>query len=270
MINSARIYFPTAEAERYFINSIWRLQEYNTRQCIETILPKGTVEIIFNLSDNIIYSNPATGVKINLPCCFVNGINYKPFNIVKEGQQTFLGIQLNAMGLKILFNISAEEFNDNIVEGCLACKSLEALSGQLFLKKTFEEQIEIIRKWICQKISDSKYSKSINQIYNLFYRQNRDELTVKKLCGESCVSDRQFRRLAIDWLGTNPETFLRYNKYISALHLLHRSDSSLTQLGLQAGYYDQSHFIREFKYFTGLTPKEYKAAGKGLPGHIVG
>ena len=67
----------------------------------------------------------------------------------------------------------------------------------------------------------------------------------------------------------NTETFILYNKYLSALKLLHTSDLSLTQIGLDAGYYDQSHFIREFKSYTNLTPKEYKASISDLPGHII-
>ncbi|MCC6383784.1 MAG: helix-turn-helix transcriptional regulator [Bacteroidia bacterium] len=76
------------------------------------------------------------------------------------------------------------------------------------------------------------------------------------------------RRLSTKWLGMNTETFLLYSKYLSSLPLLHNSDSSLTQIGLEAGYYDQSHFIREFKSYTNLTPKEYQASVRGLPGYI--
>ena len=66
----------------------------------------------------------------------------------------------------------------------------------------------------------------------------------------------------------NTETFLLYKKYLESLQLLHNPNLSLTQIGLKAGYYDQSHFIREFKSFTTLTPKDYQASITDLPGHI--
>jgi len=269
MTNSSDIYFPSTETEKLFIKSIWRLQEYNIHERTEMILPKGTVEIIFNLSDTITYSNPPANIKTALPCCFINGINFKPFNLIKNGQQIFLGIQLNTIGLKGLFDIPVKEFNDTVVESSLVCKSLDVLYDQLFLEKTFDAQVKMIRKWICEKISVSKYFKSINNIHNLFYSNKLNALTVKEFCIDICISDRQLRRLSAEWLGMNTETFLLYNKYLLSLHLLHNSDLSLTQIGLEAGYYDQSHFIREFKSYTELTPKEYQAAVTGLPGHII-
>ncbi|MBK9735500.1 MAG: helix-turn-helix transcriptional regulator [Saprospiraceae bacterium] len=268
MINTADIYFPFDEMETHFIKSIWRLQEYHIHERTETILPKGTVEIIFNFSDNITYFNPTLDIKTTLPYCFINGINYKPFNLIKNGQQYFLGIQLNTIGLKVLFDTPVHEFNNTILEGSQVCQSLEALSHQLYYKISFNEQVQIINNWINQRISHSHCLKTLSQIHNLFYAQNLNDITVKKFCNEVYLSDRQVRRLSTEWLGMNTENFLRYNKYLSSLNLLHNEELSLTQIGLEAGYYDQSHFIREFKSFTDLTPKEYQALNSNLPGHI--
>lgn len=269
MTNNADIYFPSDETERYFIKSIWRLQEYNILEMKETILPKGTVEIIFNLSDIITYINPALDIKKTLPYCFINGINFKPFDLIKSGQQSFLGIQLNAIGLKGLFNVTVKEFNNNVVESSEVCKSLNTLFHQLSLMKTFNEQVETIRNWLHHKISNSKHNNEIYHFHNLFYTQKLNEIKVKEFCHGIPISDRQLRRLSTEWLGMNLETFLLYNKYLFSLHLLHKSDLSLTQIGLEAGYYDQSHFIREFKSYTDLTPKQYQKSIKGLPGHII-
>jgi hypothetical protein len=156
MTNSADIYYPTDEMERHFVKSIWRLHDCTVHERTETILPKGTVEIIFNLSDNITYLNPSSNSKMTLPSCFINGVNFKPFNLDKVGQQLFLGIQLNAIGLKGIFNVTVKEFNNNVIEGSQVCKSLNTLCHQLFLKKTFNEQVEAIRKWLYDWTAISK------------------------------------------------------------------------------------------------------------------
>ena len=177
---------------------------------------------------------------------------------------------MNTFGLKVLFDASAKEFNNNIFEGSLVCKSLGTLSDQLANEKSFHEQVKIILNWILRKAANSNCIKVLNQMHHLFYGQNLNETTVKKLCNEFNLSDRQVRRLSAEWLGMNTESFLGYSKYITALNLLHNTASSLTQIGLEAGYYDQSHFIREFKSFTELTPKAYQQLAGGLPGHIIG
>lgn len=268
MPDSANIYFPTDKTEKYFIKSIWMLRENNTEERKETILPKGTVEIIFNLSDRITYLNSTSNTGKDLPSCFINGINFKPFSLIKSGQQLFVGIQLNVIGLKALFGVPAKEFNDTVVESSQVCKSFNDLHHQLFSERTFAGQVKTIRKWLCHRISVSNYLYSIQKYHNWFYCQGVNTLTVKELREKVCISERQLRRLSAEWLGMSTEAFLLYNKYLSSLHLLHNSDLSLTRIGLEAGYYDQSHFIREFKSFTGITPKEYQLSVKGIPGHI--
>ena len=81
MTKLSDIYFPTSEIEKTFINSIWRLSENDLNERKEIILPKGTVEIIFNFSDTINYFNPSLQVSKNLPSVFINGINFKPFEL---------------------------------------------------------------------------------------------------------------------------------------------------------------------------------------------
>ena len=56
-------------------------------------------------------------------------------------------------------------------------------------------------------------------------------------------------------------TFGEYSRKIKidkSVSLIKRSDRSLTEIGLECGFFDQSHFIRTFKQVTGFTPKEYR------------
>ena len=268
MTKSTDIYYPTGEIEKTLIKSIWRLSESDLHKRKEIILPKGTVEIIFNFSDKINYFNPSLQVSKKLPTVFVNGINFKPFELIKTGRQEFLGIQLNSIGLRLLFNISAKEFNNSVYEGKEICSQLDNLANELFYNQTFNQQVQIILAWIKNKIPTNNFQYSINRVQKLISCNCLQNLTVKKLSEEICLSDRQLRRFSLDWLGMNTEEFIRYSKYLNCLQLLHRSKHSLTEIGLEAGYYDQSHFIREFKSFTDITPKQYQVANTDLPGHI--
>mgnify|MGYP003954198539 CR=1 FL=1 len=268
MATVAEIYFPQGELEKTFINCIWRSSESDVQQRKEIILPKGTVEIIFNLSDVINYNHPSLKFLATAPTVFINGINFKPLELLKTGRHEFLGIQLNAIGLRLLFNFLPREFNDQVFEGKMICPELDLLAEELFCLMEFQQQVNLIFKWIYHKL------KTINDPYllcraaKLMSLKHQNDLSVKKLSHEFCLSDRQLRRFSLEWLGMSTEEFILYNKYLHSLHLLHFEDQSLTDTGLQAGYYDQSHFIREFKSYTGLTPKQYKVAHGDVPGHI--
>lgn len=268
MTKTTDIYYPTGEIEKTFINSIWRLSENDLHKRKEIILPKGTVEIIFNFSDKINYFNPSLQISKELPIVFVNGINFKPFELIKTGRQEFLGIQLKSIGLRLLFNISAKEFNNSVYDGKEICSQLDNLANELFYKQIFNQQVEIIIDWIRKNIPSNNFQYSISRVQKLLNLNCNHNLKVKKMSEEICLSDRQLRRFSQEWLGMNTEEFILYNKYLNSLKLLHNSKQTLTKIGLEAGYYDQSHFIREFKSFTGLTPKQYREVCSDLPGHI--
>ena len=269
MAKSTYIYFPTSEPEKCFINSIWRLSDDDLCCRREIILPKGTIEIIFNFSDKICYFNPTSHVLQNLPATFVKGLNFKPFELIKTGRQEFLGIQLNSLGLRLLFDVSAKEINNIVCPGNEICSQLDDIANELFHESVFNQQVQIILSWIREKISTKKFQNSIDRIQKLIRCKYYNDLTVKKLSQEICLSDRQLRRFSQDWLGMKTEEFIRYCKYLKCLHALHNSRQSLTEIGLDAGYYDQAHFIHGFRCFTDMTPKQYREANTEYMGHIL-
>ena len=60
-------------------------------------------------------------------------------------------------------------------------------------------------------------------------------------------------------VGANPKDYLRIVRFQKALHCLQmQPHGSLAQLAYECGYYDQPHFIKEFKQFSGYTPTEYR------------
>lgn len=270
MIKSTNVYFPSDEYEKSFINCIWKISEYASNIRKEMILPKGTAEIIFNFSDKIIYYNPSLKISNLLPSVFINGINFKPFELIKSGYQEFLGIQLKSFGLMMLFNISAKDFNDKVYDGKNIYPNLYYLADKLYCEQSFNQQVSLILKWIRKIIACTKKNiLSINRIQKINNLIACKNITVKNISEEICLSERQLRRVSAEWLGMNTEEFIMYNRYLKCLNMLHFSKKNLTEIGLLAGYYDQSHFIREFKSFTNITPKKYREANKEIPGHII-
>ncbi|MBL7929643.1 MAG: helix-turn-helix transcriptional regulator [Bacteroidia bacterium] len=267
MLLSACHYQPERFPENLLLNCIWRITDNNCHVRDEIILPKGTAEIIFNFSDPVIYRNEAAGVNEKLPVVFINGINTRPFLLRKNGRQNFLGIQLTSLGIRFLFDVPAEELNNGVVDISLLCKHLGALSSELYAKP-FSNQVLSILNWLNKKISTIPDNRQLLRAERLKCLTAYHNRTIGMLSRELSLSQRQIRRISHEWLGMSTEEFVQYHKYLASLQLLHDSYQSLTQIGLEAGYYDQSHFIREFKSYTNLTPSQYRKANKGIPGHI--
>ncbi|PST84310.1 AraC family transcriptional regulator [Pedobacter yulinensis] len=76
--------------------------------------------------------------------------------------------------------------------------------------------------------------------------------------GECCLSPKQFERRFSACTGFSPKLFDRVSRFEYLLNN-HRRFTTLTQAALASGYYDQSHFIRDFKQFAGCSPQRFFA-----------
>ncbi len=264
----ANIFEPNTFPENLLIRQIWRIQDIQLINRTETILPKGTAEIIFNFSDNITTYRSNEQAAFNLPPYFINGVNFTPYHLSIQSKQYFLGIQFHVFALKFIFNMPVLEFNDQVLDGSSVCKSLPFLAEQLGSTSSFPQQVDIIRQWLRSKIKNNSVPEANNRIIKLHTDPEIINLSVPDLSAKYNVTPRHLSRLCNDYLGMSTEELVLYKKYLSALHQMHQPHSSLTDLTYQCGFYDQAHFARTFKLFTGLTPRQYKKTMGELPGHI--
>jgi AraC-like DNA-binding protein len=85
------------------------------------------------------------------------------------------------------------------------------------------------------------------------------DLRIKTLLSDLAISRDRFEKRFRRVVGTSPKQF---SAIVRFRHLItrHSAVDSLTTTAQQAGYFDQAHFIKDFKSFTGQTPKDFFAA----------
>lgn len=82
------------------------------------------------------------------------------------------------------------------------------------------------------------------------------ELGIKGLAEDLGVSQSSLERGFRSRVGLSPKEFAGLVRFRNIFRF-YNSSSSLTELALEAGYYDQAHFIREFRKKTGFSPKQW-------------
>ncbi|MBK8493316.1 MAG: helix-turn-helix transcriptional regulator [Saprospirales bacterium] len=91
-----------------------------------------------------------------------------------------------------------------------------------------------------------------------FVREAGGAIHLSELLERSCLSERHFRRRFKEHTGLQAHTYLRIYRFYQAFWRLPSGRyPSLTDLAHEVGYFDQAHFIRDFKFFTGQTPREF-------------
>jgi AraC-like DNA-binding protein len=143
------------------------------------------------------------------------------------------------------------------LETLLSHSVVSLLQEQLFEAKTDQQKIHVIERFMLSAMASIGYEQDhlVSAAVRHIHENNGDTRIndlVKLLHTSHSPLERRFRKL----IGTSPK------KYASIVRLQHivqslKPGSSLPAAVYNNGYYDQAHFIKQFKTFTGLTPERF-------------
>jgi AraC-like DNA-binding protein len=258
-------FIPVIEPSKNIIHSIWQTNRSTLFQK-EFILPKGVIEIIFNLSK---YSKSEAQINNRvylLADCFINGYNTFPIQLHHLEDQIIFGVRLQPIAVKNLFGIPPGEFANLPLDLCLIDSSIHSLWHQLRERNAFEERISIVSRWAEDRWLPASPQE---QMLNWFLNERDQKIPdVTGLAKMLCYSPRNLSRKLHALTGMNTEEVLFYKKFLRSINLIHYTSMSLTQIAYSSQFADQSHFIKTFRSLAAITPGEYKNQKSVLPGHI--
>lgn len=262
---SNNLYIPQTLRFSHAIQAIWQVERHRPFQK-ETIVPKGVVEIIFNLNDRFPILSQIGGKQYRVSDCFINGFNTAPIQLQPPDEQVFFGVQFQPLAVKEIFGAPASEFSNNVADVSLFDPTFRSLWHQLAEQKSFEARVSIFLSWLEKRFSESEPRE---RLMNDFLVGDRwHNLSVTTLANSLCYSPRHLSRKITEATGMNTEEMLLYKKYLHAVHLIHHSDLTLTEIAHESHFSDQSHFIKSFKNLTGMTPGAYMRTKSAVKGHI--
>jgi len=87
-------------------------------------------------------------------------------------------------------------------------------------------------------------------------RSTRGSLRIGELARALAISRDRLEKRFRHAVGASPKQLASIHRLLHAVDL-YRAGTNLTRLSADAGYFDQSHFIREFRSFTGMAPQRY-------------
>ncbi len=243
-----------------YIKQYWSIENVLPRgeQYIHRIIPCGISELMFYLGDKPAVLNPKKSFNENV---VLSGHQKEYFDIQITNQLSLFSIAFNPQGLMKFFNIPLNEaYNQNI-----PLKYIDkALELELFPKMqdadTFEQRVEIINTHFTNLLAKNYATFEFQRISHIVntIKTSKGLIGVDSLSKEACLSRKQFERIFTKHIGSTPKQYLKTVRLQLSLHLKSKDrNRSLTQLAYDCGYYDQSHFINEFKTQTGYTPKQY-------------
>jgi AraC-like DNA-binding protein len=132
---------------------------------------------------------------------------------------------------------------------------LQLVEEQLAEAASHGDRVQIYERFLLEHVRgeepDPMVAMTIHRIHS-----SRGATRIDDLAREAGLSQSAFERRFRRYVGATPKKFSAIVRLRHAVNL-HRRGASFTQVAHEAGYSDQSHFIHDFKRFSGVAPETY-------------
>lgn len=253
-----KTYEPNIELTE-FVKRYWTLDgEKENIPLKNTIVPDGTMKLIFHYGDTYKHHSQNGEITI-LPKCFLIGQLTKPYVIEPIGLTGSFVVQFKPNGFLPFTSIPIKEMENTAVPlTILFGEEGTNLGNQILIANSTSERIKIIETFLLKKLADKRIIDKIviSTIETIF--NTNGQFSVNEFSKSNNINRRQLARKFSSAIGLSPKQLAKTIRIQATLKvLLNEQITSLTDLAYENEYFDQAHFIKEFKEFTGLTPKEF-------------
>lgn len=182
-----------------------------------------------------------------------------PIRITQRGRVRIAGVRFHLGGLGAFVRASLQPWTDRTPAPSEVFGE-DALAAAAALERTrdIDHQARLLDEFFAaHAVGDARYAQFDRALRALTASDGR--ASVDAVAATAGVSGRQVERLFAHCLGIPPKTVGRVLRFQSALRSLMRDPGcSLAEVAAAAGYFDQAHFIKDFKRMTGGVPRGYR------------
>ena len=251
-----KLYKPSSYLSN-FVKYYWQFELDAIPQEVHAnrVIPSGELQIIFH------YKTPFKEVDKNhqtfiQPQCVICGQQTEYKDIFSSDTSGMLAVVFYPYALAAFLPNSVHEFtNKSISLDNFFQTEIKDLQERIIEANDVHARIILVEEFLLKKLSISDSFTITKDATNIISRTN-GQLAVGEIADKLNISKRQFERIFLSNVGLSPKKFGRVVRFSYSTQLFGK-DISLTKLAQKAGYFDQSHLIRDFKEFTGFSPKEF-------------
>lgn len=246
------------EKLKSFIREYWMVEDDDPSPTLQKIIPDGFCEIIFHYGD--VYRINLHGDWETQSRMLFAGQITDHFYLENTGRSGIVGIKLQPAAFYNLFGIEMSQFTNRVVElnSILSNGLLKGTNGIIEKNIDPEKRIELVETWLLDILNQQeiKLTIKIQQALNIIFEQNGMadiENIAEKINYTRRHLEREFKKV----VGLTPKFFSRIIRFNYIFQLMKQEDASWISIALDSGHFDQSHFIKNFREFTGEEPSQY-------------
>jgi AraC-like DNA-binding protein len=245
-------FIPTAQLKPFV--RTYRIIE-SQDELVNRVLPNTSLAIAFRCKGNVNYIRENR--YDNLPISTISGIRKSVRLINYSKYTTTIVILFKEAGAKAFFKEPLHElFEESVsLDNFIPQEKIAIIEELLAEAKTNNQKIAIIEQFLLSRLHDYKPDKLISAAVAII-QSKKGVIKIKELADALYISQDAFEKRFRKTIGSSPKQFC-YVVRMKSIIDQKQHNHNLIDLAFDAGYFDQSHFNKDFKLFTGQTPSEF-------------
>lgn len=242
--NSYLTFKPTSSLGNW-VQEFWQLNVPNGKHSYRSV-PDNCVDIIINLTfpEEAFVVTPFSAVKV----------------FEMTGPVSYFGIRFRILGHQGIIQAPLGEWSNNSnvthLNEIFPRHLLKILNDSVYQAMSFQNRCDLLSEVLLSALRPNDVDKRLIRYILYCDKHHLSNIDLSdKQCSEFGVSARHLRRLTSQYLGLTPREFAKVLRFQKTLRVMNTKHSGNAWANF---YYDQSHFNRDFKKLSGVTPNEFQ------------
>ena len=226
---------------------------------MERVIPTENIQLMFHYKNPFVVFHANNSIK-NQPRSIISGLSDCYSDVSTAGETGVVFISFHPIGACHFFNFSLSEIENQSVDLTdIFNAEIRQIEELLHLKKTIKEKVTVIENFLIRRYSPiSSHDGLLIQKGFEIVKNCKGQTNAKYLSDCLYTSPKTLERKFAKYLGKTTKqliNLIRFQEVLNDFSCV--KELSLTEHAYNNGYFDQSHFIHDFKSYTGYTPKEF-------------
>jgi AraC-like DNA-binding protein len=251
-----------------YIEILW-FHEIPGYQGRELILPSPHIELIVNLGEpHKVFRDAELREFDWQPDAWLAGMQTK-FLAIESTSSYMIGARFKPGGAHALLGAQVDSYTDQVLPLERLWPGAAGLRAAVTAADTDEERFNVFEEFLLAQLRPEAASYALVREAIERLQASRGQAAIQELSDKLGVSHKHLSEEFRSLVGIRPKQYARMLRFSMALAELDPSQPvDWNELAHKAEFYDQAHFINEFKAFTGLTPTEYQGLWQRLKGQM--
>jgi len=255
-----RVHIPVLPLSE-FIDAFIYFERVEHAHTVDRFLPNGDTEILIDFHDSpqFIYDNHSLKEIQACNRIWTSGVRTEPITIPSGSGAAMMVISFKKGMAAPFFPFPMEEIRDSVVDADLVWgQDFGDLREQLLETKDIDLRFRLVEAFLLDRFRSKLDLNPCVAFAVTEMIERPDVINIARMNSKIGYSQKHFTEMFRKQVGVTPKSYLKIMRFQKAVRTIDAAtEIDWGTIAVECGFYDQAHFINDFKHFSGFTPEQY-------------